>query len=118
MERWVHKGAARRLLYKSEIQMMGLVRNGVLTGFDHDKNKVKHYGRWYYAQIEDDRLPIPILSQRVIYFDSGDIEGMRTDIEGERRIYQQEYSREGERLLWKYHRENSLWSKLRKFFKL
>ena len=73
MRKWIHKHEVEEILDLNELNLMNLVSEGVLTGFDQNYSKVKHYGKWHIDQKEDERLPLNILSNRVFYFDHGDV---------------------------------------------
>jgi len=70
---FIHKNEAVKLLGITESELMTLVSNGRLQGFNQNRQPVKHYGRYHAGQVEEERLPGAVLSMRVSYFDRGDI---------------------------------------------
>jgi hypothetical protein len=74
VEKWIHKWKViNEELKMPESELMELVRQGKLKGFNQNYEPIKHYGRYHVDQTEDDILPGAILSQRIAYFDVGDI---------------------------------------------
>ena len=73
MEKWMHKWQVIERLGITEPELMNIVSQGRLAGFDQNYVRVKHYGRYHVDQKEDERLPGAVLSTRVAYFDTGDI---------------------------------------------
>lgn len=73
-DNFIHKQQASKILGITEPELMTLVSDGRLTGFDQNRHPVKHYGCYHVDQTEDDRLTGAVLSSRISYFDRGDIE--------------------------------------------